>query len=223
MPLIDADGVTQPATGEWQGSVLSSSYIADYKPFNFVDGEGVRCSLYVSGCPFKCPGCYNEAAQSFRYGKKYDEELEERIFADVAQPYVAGLSFVGGEPFLATPVLLRIARRLREEFGDEKTIWIWSGYTYEQLLDEGRTRTSSSTCAMFSWTVRLSNGSTTTILPSAVPRTSGLSTSGHPRRKALPSSGRADEGTPKRPYRSSPRQPRAPRVNGLKSAGWSDS
>ncbi|MGO1459418.1 MAG: anaerobic ribonucleoside-triphosphate reductase activating protein [Flaviflexus sp.] len=137
MPLIDADGVTQPATGEWQGSVLSSSYIADYKPFNFVDGEGVRCSLYVSGCPFKCPGCYNEAAQSFRYGKKYDEELEERIFADVAQPYVAGLSFVGGEPFLATPVLLRIARRLREEFGDEKTIWIWSGYTYEQLLDEG--------------------------------------------------------------------------------------
>lgn len=137
MPLIDADGVTQPATGEWQGSVLSSSYIADYKPFNFVDGEGVRCSLYVSGCPFKCPGCYNEATQSFRYGKKYDEELEERIFADVAQPYVAGLSFVGGEPFLATPVLLRIARRLREEFGDEKTIWIWSGYTYEQLLDEG--------------------------------------------------------------------------------------
>ena len=137
MPLIDADGVTQPATGEWQGSVLSSSYIADYKPFNFVDGEGVRCSLYVSGCPFKCPGCYNEAAQSFRYGKKYDEELEERIFADVAQPYVAGLSFVGGEPFLATPVLLRIARRLREEFGNEKTIWIWSGYTYEQLLDEG--------------------------------------------------------------------------------------
>lgn len=137
MPLIDADGVTQPATGEWQGSVLSSSYIADYKPFNFVDGEGVRCSLYVSGCPFKCPGCYNEAAQSFRYGKKYDEELEERIFADVAQPYVAGLSFVGGEPFLATPALLRIARRLREEFGDEKTIWIWSGYTYEQLLDEG--------------------------------------------------------------------------------------
>ena len=137
MPFIDADGVTRPATGEWQGSVLSSSYIADYKPFNFVDGEGVRCSLYVSGCPFKCPGCYNEAAQSFRYGKKYDEELEERIFADVAQPYVAGLSFVGGEPFLATPVLLRIARRLREEFGDEKTIWIWSGYTYEQLLDEG--------------------------------------------------------------------------------------
>ncbi|MEZ7897758.1 MAG: anaerobic ribonucleoside-triphosphate reductase activating protein [Flaviflexus sp.] len=136
MPHLDIDGITQPATGEWDGRTLSAGYVADYKPFNFVDGEGVRCSLYVSGCPFKCPGCYNEAAQSFRYGAPYTQELEERILADLAQPYVAGLSLVGGEPFLATPTLIPLVRRVKESFGGDKSVWIWSGFTYEQLTHD---------------------------------------------------------------------------------------
>lgn len=136
MAHTDGDGITVPTRGEWEAARLSQDFIADYKPFNFVDGEGVRCSIYVSGCPFKCPGCYNEAAQSFRYGKAFTPELEARILSDLAQPYVSGLSFVGGEPFLNTGVLLRLARAARERFGAEKTIWAWSGYTYEQLLEE---------------------------------------------------------------------------------------
>ncbi len=44
----------------WQADKVSHQYVADYKPFSFVDGEGVRCSLYVSGCLFKCEGCFNE-------------------------------------------------------------------------------------------------------------------------------------------------------------------
>lgn len=134
MATKNPDGVTIPDAGEWSATKLSQDFVADYKPFNFVDGEGVRCSIYVSGCPFKCPGCYNEAAQSFKYGYAYTDELEERILTDVGQPYVAGLSFVGGEPFLNTGVLIRLARRLRERFGGEKTIWVWTGYTYEQLM-----------------------------------------------------------------------------------------
>ncbi len=136
MSYKDENGVVQPAPCEWDAASLSQGYIADYKAFNFVDGEGVRCSLYVSGCPFKCPGCYNKAAQSFRYGKPYTEELEAQIMADLAQPYVAGLSLLGGEPFLNTPILLPLARRVRQEFGDTKTMWVWSGYTHEQLLQD---------------------------------------------------------------------------------------
>ncbi|AIE83306.1 MULTISPECIES: anaerobic ribonucleoside-triphosphate reductase activating protein [Actinotignum] len=133
----EAPGVHQPKRpGAWDGRRLSRSYVADYKPFVMVDGEGVRCAIYVSGCPFKCPGCYNVAAQSFRYGTPYTEELEERILEDCAKSYVAGVSFVGGEPFLNTPVLLPLARRFRERFGTSKTIWSWSGYTFEQLLEE---------------------------------------------------------------------------------------
>lgn len=134
MPRVDEDGITQPGSGEWDGLVLSSRRVADYKPYTFVDGEGVRCSLYVAGCPFTCPGCYNEAAQSFRYGTPYSQELEDRILTDLAKPYVAGLSLLGGEPMLATPILLPLAQRVSAEFAGEKTIWIWSGYTYEQIM-----------------------------------------------------------------------------------------
>ncbi|WP_255306654.1 anaerobic ribonucleoside-triphosphate reductase activating protein [Actinobaculum suis] len=133
-------GVRQPRQpGAWDGRRMSQSYVADYKPFVMVDGEGVRCALYVSGCPFKCPSCYNKAAQNFRYGTPYTPELEARILADCAHSYVAGISFVGGEPMLNTPVLLPLAKAFRERFGNTKTIWCWTGYTYEQLLAEGET------------------------------------------------------------------------------------
>lgn len=136
MAELDANGVRQPAVGEWQASALSAGYIADYKPFNFVDGEGVRCSLYVSGCPFSCPGCYNKAAQSFRYGQPYTKQLEAKILADLAQPYVAGISLLGGEPFLNTNILIPLVKKIRDQFGRTKDVWAWSGYTLEQLRAE---------------------------------------------------------------------------------------
>ena len=71
--------MNNPKPGEWRADELSQNYIADYKPFNFVDGEGVRCSLYVSGCMFHCEGCYNQATWSFRYGTPYTKELEDKI------------------------------------------------------------------------------------------------------------------------------------------------
>lgn len=123
-----------PEPQEWLAERLSQHYVADYKPFVFVDGEGVRCSLYVSGCLFACEGCFNRATWSFRYGTPYTAELEDRIIADLAQPYVQGLTLLGGEPFLNTQVCLALARRLRAEFGTTRDIWAWSGYTFEQLL-----------------------------------------------------------------------------------------
>ncbi|MGX5376921.1 anaerobic ribonucleoside-triphosphate reductase activating protein [Ligilactobacillus sp. LYQ135] len=125
-----------PQPQEWLASDLSEMRIADYKPFNMVDGEGVRCSLYVSGCKFMCPGCYNKAAQSFHYGQVYDQDLEDQIIKDLAQPYVQGITFLGGEPFLNTQVTLRLAKRIRKAFGNQKDIWSWTGYTWEELMKE---------------------------------------------------------------------------------------
>lgn len=125
-----------PKPGEWRADELSQQYVADYKPFNFVDGEGIRCSLYVSGCPFLCPGCYNVAAQNFRYGQPYTQELEDQIIEDLSQSYVQGLTLLGGEPFLNTQVCLKIVKRVRQEFGHDKDIWSWSGYTYDELLKD---------------------------------------------------------------------------------------
>lgn len=125
-----------PKPGEWKAEDYSLHKIADYKPFNFVDGEGVRCSLYVSGCLFDCPGCYNLAAQNFNYGKVYTQELEDKIIDDLSQSYVQGLTLLGGEPFLNTWVCLKLINRVRKEFGNKKDIWSWSGYTWDELMQE---------------------------------------------------------------------------------------
>lgn len=128
--------VPDPRPGQWLSAKLSQHRIADYKPFGFVDGEGVRCSLYVSGCPFACVGCFNEAAWSFRYGQVYTRELEDQIVADLSQSYVQGLTLLGGEPFLNTEVCLSLIARMRAELGDSKDVWSWTGYTFEELLLE---------------------------------------------------------------------------------------
>ena len=125
-----------PKPGEWTAAKYSKQYVASYKPFNFVDGEGVRCSLYVSGCNFACPGCYNLAAQNFRYGKPYTQELEDQIITDLGQSYVQGLTLLGGEPFLNTQVCIRICKRIRAEYGHTKDIWSWTGYKWDELMKE---------------------------------------------------------------------------------------
>ena len=119
----------------WTSERYSKGYIADYKPFMFVDGEGVRCSIYVSGCLFACEGCFNKAIQNFNYGTPYNKELEDRIIDDLKNDHVQGLTLLGGEPFLNTGVCLQLVRRVREEFGATKDIWAWSGYTYEELQE----------------------------------------------------------------------------------------
>ncbi|OJF92205.1 anaerobic ribonucleoside-triphosphate reductase activating protein [Alkalibacterium sp. 20] len=118
----------------WTSERFSKNFIADYKPYNFVDGEGVRCSLYVSGCPFACKGCYNKSAQDFSYGTPYSEALEEQIMEDLQADYCQGLTLLGGEPFLNTGVTVPLCRRIREDFGETKDVWSWTGYTWEELM-----------------------------------------------------------------------------------------
>lgn len=125
-----------PTPGQWTAAQLSQNHVADYKPFTMVDGEGVRCSLYVSGCPFACTGCFNEAAWSFKYGNLSTPELGEQIAADLSHESVQGLSLLGGEPFLNTGVILPVVHALRAAHGRSKDIWCWTGYTFEELLAE---------------------------------------------------------------------------------------
>lgn len=125
-----------PNPRTWASSKLSKSHVADYKPFSMVDGVGVRCSVYLSGCPFQCEGCFNTVAQSFRYGEPYTPELKRRVLTDLGQPYVRGLSLLGGEPFLNTRVALDLALAAKVEYPD-KDIWAWTGYTVDELMELG--------------------------------------------------------------------------------------
>ncbi|EGQ7385299.1 anaerobic ribonucleoside-triphosphate reductase activating protein [Enterococcus faecalis] len=125
-----------PKPQEWKTEDYSQKKIADYKAFNFVDGEGVRNSLYVSGCLFACEGCFNKAVQNFNYGTPFTESLMNQIIEDLSHDYVQGLTLLGGEPFLNTDICLSVVKRVRETFGSAKDIWSWSGYTFEELLLE---------------------------------------------------------------------------------------
>ena len=111
----------------------------EIKFYDIADGVGVRTSLFVSGCRNCCEDCFNRETWSFSYGKPYTEETENAIIESLKPDYIAGLSILGGEPFEKenqSEVLKLVARAKRE--CPDKNIWIYSGFTFEELLGGSR-------------------------------------------------------------------------------------
>lgn len=114
----------------------------EIKKTDIANGPGVRVSLFVSGCTHKCPGCFNEVAWDFGYGRAFDEGVQEELLEALAPKYIAGLTILGGEPFEPEnqTALLPFIRRVRERFPN-KNIWIFTGYVFDtELLGESRAR-----------------------------------------------------------------------------------
>lgn len=128
-----------PAPGQWDGRTVSRGRIADYKRFVGVDGEGIRHSLYVSGCNFRCKNCFQPSIFDFNAGFPYTRELEDKIIDDLSVSFVQGLTLLGGEPMVNTPMLIPLVKRIRRVYGDSKDIWCWTGYTWEELHRPGET------------------------------------------------------------------------------------
>ncbi len=97
--------------------------------------------LFVSGCTHHCKGCFQPETWDFSYGELYTEAVEEEIIESLRPSYVNGLTLLGGEPFEPQNqrVLVGLLRRVRREL-PEKTIWSFSGYTWEELTGESRAR-----------------------------------------------------------------------------------
>lgn len=114
---------------------------AAIKYCDIANGPGVRTSLFVSGCTHHCPGCFNAVAWDFAYGQPFTTEAENAVFDSLRPDYITGLTLLGGEPMeLANQeALLPFLRRMRESLPD-KTIWCYSGYTWEQLRGEEPSR-----------------------------------------------------------------------------------
>ena len=105
------------------------------------NGPGVRVSLFVSGCTHCCPGCFNPEAWDFQYGQPFTQAEEDKILAALSPAHMKGLSLLGGEPFEPDnqQALLPFLRRVRAAYPD-KTIWAFSGYTWEELTGQSRAR-----------------------------------------------------------------------------------
>ena len=111
----------------------------EIKYYDIANGPGVRTSLFVSGCRNRCEDCFNRETWAFDFGKPYTEETENAIVESLKPYYIAGLTVLGGEPFEKEnqPEVLKLVKRVRKEFPN-KTIWIFSGFTYEELISGSR-------------------------------------------------------------------------------------
>ena len=110
---------------------------AKIKQYDIANGPGVRVSLFVSGCTHHCNGCFNPETWNFDYGSPFDKASEQVIFDALSKPYIEGLTILGGEPFEPenSKVVNELVKKSRVIF-PEKTIWCFSGYTFEELLED---------------------------------------------------------------------------------------
>lgn len=109
-----------------------------YYQTDIVNGEGTRCTLFVSGCVHACKGCYNQKSWSFSAGVPFDEAMERQIIRDLKDTRIRrqGLTLSGGDPLHPRNVeaLLPFLQRLKQQCPD-KDIWCWTGYRLAELDD----------------------------------------------------------------------------------------
>ena len=106
---------------------------ADIKRYDVANGPGVRVSVFVSGCTHRCPGCFNEEAWDFNFGKPFTQETIDYIIDLLKPDFYKGITFLGGEPLehVNQQGLLPLARKIREVY-PEKSMWCFTGYDFEK-------------------------------------------------------------------------------------------
>lgn len=102
---------------------------------DLINGEGVRVSLFVSGCSHGCKGCFNEETWDYRFGNEFNDEVLKELFIALNKPYIDGLTLLGGDPLMKKNIetVLHICTKFKEEFPD-KNIWCWTGYTLQEVM-----------------------------------------------------------------------------------------
>lgn len=112
---------------------------AEIKDCDIANGPGVRISLFVSGCTRRCPGCFNEIAWDFNFGKPFTQETIDKILGMMKPNYIKGLTILGGEPFEPQNQegVLELLRQVKASY-PQKSIWAFSGYVLDEHILTGR-------------------------------------------------------------------------------------
>lgn len=111
---------------------------AKIRKYDISNAPGICTTLFVSGCTHNCEGCFNKEQQDFTYGNEFTKEIEDEFIEYVKSKQVKGVNILGGEPMqqLMDNTLLNLLRRIKKEIN--KPIWLWSGYTYEEIISNSR-------------------------------------------------------------------------------------
>ena len=113
-------------------------YYGEIKNCDIANGIGVRVTLFVSGCTNRCPGCFQPQTWDFCYGQPFTAETEALLLDLLKPAYIQGLTLLGGDPFEPENqrALLPFLKRVKQLYPN-KSIWAFSGFTWEELHSEG--------------------------------------------------------------------------------------
>ena len=110
------------------------------------NGSGIRITIFVSGCKHKCKGCHNKETWDFESGTPFDIETQNAIFSKIAgAEYIEGITLSGGDPMYHAEELLFFIKKYRQLF-PEKTLWLYTGFVYEEVLKDPSMRKLAKEC-----------------------------------------------------------------------------
>lgn len=117
------------------------------KKCDMLNGDGIRVSLWISGCEHNCNQCQNPQTWDINSGIPFDEESENELFEALYKPYISGITFSGGDPLHENNLqdVLNLVNKIRLLL-PEKTIWLYTGYTLEQCVENTTRRQIISKC-----------------------------------------------------------------------------
>lgn len=116
-------------------------HVGEVMTADVANGEGMRVSVFVSGCRNHCKGCFQPQTWDFNYGREYTPEIEQFIIDELSKSCYDGITILGGDPMEPEnqePVL-RLLRRIKKELPD-KNVWVYTGYVYDRDLVPGGKR-----------------------------------------------------------------------------------
>ena len=107
------------------------------RKMDIADGPGVRVSIFMQGCAFNCPKCFNQETHDFAGGKEFTQNTINKVLELCDNPNIEGLSILGGEPMHPKNIegTKERAKAFKEKY-PEKNVWVWSGYTFEKDLKD---------------------------------------------------------------------------------------
>lgn len=103
---------------------------------DFLNGDGLRTVLWVAGCSHHCPFCQNPETHDPCSGIEFDNAAYKELVDDLSKSWISGITFSGGDPLYEgnRETVTALAKDIKEHFPD-KTIWCYTGYTYEEVKD----------------------------------------------------------------------------------------
>ena len=111
---------------------------ANIKYNDIANGEGISVSLFVSGCPHHCAGCFNPETWNYEYGKLFTKETKKEILNAIAKNnIIRNFNILGGEPLAPAncAFVLSIVKEVRKHYPDI-IIRIWTGYLFKELPEK---------------------------------------------------------------------------------------